>query len=129
MDYGQWLLEPQQSAPSAIVAPVAIDPWLEKRKALAKAILDQQAKGNDYWQRTWEGADTVETKDVDQMPWSNVNGWAACDQKRKHCALVMRSKDPGYNQWLEHEQTHAAGFDHPKYKYNLEGFSNNWMPK
>lgn len=116
LDYGSWLLSPpQMEAP----APGPSE-WELKRQALIKAIQEQQIKGNDYWEKTWEGADTVETRDVDKMPWGNVNGWTACDKARKHCVLVMRKGSENYKGTLEHEQMHATGFDHPKYRYDLE---------
>ena len=124
MEYGAWLLSPPQ-----IEAPAANPTeWELKRQALIKAIQKEQATGNDYWQQTWEGADTIEAKDVEQMPWPGVNGWAACDKKRKYCALVIRSTGADYNRVLEHEKKHAAGFDHPKYPLHIEGFQNPLVP-
>jgi len=72
-----------------------------------------KVKPDPYWEKTWEGADTIETRDVDFMPWPNVNGYAACDKKTKHCILIMNNRAPDYGCTLEHEKTHAAGFDHP----------------
>lgn len=73
-----------------------------------------------YWERTWDGALTVEVREVDFMPWPNVHGWAACDKVKRHCVLVVSTNAPSMACTERHERKHAAGFDHPQFTYNIE---------
>lgn len=107
MDYADWRMAPPQIEQAA---PGALSPWELKRNALVKAL---KAKNDPYWQQTWEGANTIETKEVDFTPWPNINGWVDCDKDKKHCTIFMNTNAADYGSTFEHEQTHAAGYDHP----------------
>lgn len=115
LDYDAWRFAPptmQQTVPATQAD------WIAKRDALVKALAN-----DPYWQKTWEGADSYRTETVDSWPaaYGQVQGYANCDQKNKQCVILLRKG--ATRETLDHELSHAAGYDHPGNKMDLTGWS------
>ncbi len=84
---------------------------------LALALLASCASP-PYWERTWEGATSIDVRELSAFPWPDVQGVTYCDKPARHCTILIRA---GVDRACveAHERRHAAGFDHPDYRLNL----------
>ena len=88
------------------------------KKLLLALTLLQGCASPPYWQKTWEGAKTVEVYHVPAAPWPGVQGWTTCDKTRRDCKILL-VEGANENCVLKHEMKHAHGWDHPSYTYSF----------
>lgn len=65
-----------------------------------------------YWEKTHEPLTNERIITLNYAPWPDINGWVYRDYANDTCIIFIRTRAP-YEETLEHERKHCAGYSHP----------------